>query len=273
MKGSDFLGIVFLVVCIAGIALFHYTPKEPTNVDIDKTLKKPVNTTKIGTPPDFKSYTDVVKKKHDFFNYMLPLIQQTNRATRAERDRLLAIDASTTLAAKERVLVQQLAKKYRVTIDPTADDLLSQDVKVELLIKIDAIPPSLILAQSANESAWGTSRFATQANNYFGIWCFTEGCGLTPKLRDEGLHHEVAYFESVQDGVNYYVRTINSHPAYRDLRAIRQQQRQKRNAVKGHALAEGLMKYSERGIEYVQEIQAMIRYNKLERFDLAHTQP
>ena len=267
MKGSDFLGIVFLVACIAGIALFHYTPKEPTNVDVDKTPTKSVSAIKVNAPPDFKSYTDVVKKKHDFFNYMLPLIQHTNRATGAERDRLLAIDSSTNLAAKERALVQQLAKKYRVTIDSTADDVLTQDVRAKLLVKIDSIPPSLILAQSANESAWGTSRFATQANNYFGIWCFTEGCGLTPKLRDEGLHHEVAYFESVQDGVNYYVRTINSHPAYRDLRAIRQEQRKRGNAVKGHDLAEGLMKYSERGIEYVQEIRAMIRYNKLEQFD------
>ena len=85
------------------------------------------------------------------------------------------------------------------------------------------------------------------------------------------MHHEVAYFDSVQEGVNYYVRTINSHPAYKDLRAIRLQKRQGSVPVAGYDLAEGLIKYSERGAEYIREIQAMIRYNKLQRYDVAAT--
>ena len=233
MKSADFMGVVILVVCIAAIAIFHYAAKGPADLDVDQADNRLFDSKKPNTRPDFKSYKDVTKKKHDFFNYMLPQIQQANRQTALERKQLLSLNTSTSLGAAE------------------------------------TLPPSLILAQSANESAWGTSRFATQANNFFGIWCFTQGCGLKPKLRDEGLHHEVAYFESVQEGVSYYVRTINSHPAYKDLRALRLKQRQKKTTVIGHDLAEGLIKYSERGDEYIKEIQAMIRYNKLQRFDLA----
>ena len=35
----------------------------------------------------------------------------------------------------------------------------------------------------------------------------------------------------------------------------------------GYDLAAGLVKYSERGQEYVKEIRAMIRYNKLAKYD------
>ncbi|MEJ6517942.1 MAG: glucosaminidase domain-containing protein [Pseudomonadales bacterium] len=269
MKSADFMGVVILVVCIAAIAIFHYAAKGPADLDVDQADNRLFDSKKPNTRPDFKSYKDVTKKKHDFFSYMLPQIQQANRQTALERKQILSLNTSTSLGAAERDIIKRLAKKYRVPMSSTNDGQLTDLVKSQLLAKVDTLPPSLILAQSANESAWGTSRFATQANNFFGIWCFTQGCGLKPKLRDEGLHHEVAYFESVQEGVSYYVRTINSHPAYKDLRALRLKQRQKKTTVIGHDLAEGLIKYSERGDEYIKEIQAMIRYNKLQRFDLA----
>ena len=141
--------------------------------------------------------------------------------------------------------------------------------KLDLLLnKVDVVPASLILAQSANESAWGTSRFATEANNFFGIWCFKKGCGLTPKYRDEGLVHEVARFDTVQDGVSHYVHTINTHPAYKHLRELRTEQRQVNNSLNGTKLAIGLTNYSIRRQAYVQEIQAMIRYNNLQQYNL-----
>jgi len=164
--------------------------------------------------------------------------------------------------------LHRLAKKYKVKeIDGTKQTLLSAESKDKLLKRIDAVPVSLILAQSANESAWGTSRFARQANNFFGIWCFSKGCGITPLQRDEGLVHEVAKFDTVQDGVNYYIRMINTHSAYRTLRQIRATQREKGEVLSGTKLADGLIKYSERGEAYVQEIKAMIRTNKLAQYN------
>jgi Bax protein len=59
-----------------------------------------------------------------------------------------------------------------------------------------------------------------------------------------------------------YMRNLNSHPAYRDLRAIRLKLSESQKEVTGHALAEGLMKYSERGEEYIKELRQMIRVNK-----------
>ncbi len=135
-----------------------------------------------------------------------------------------------------------------------------------LLLRVDVVPASLIVAQAAKESGWGTSRFAIQGNNYFGIWCFYQGCGLKPLRREANRTHEVASFDSVEQGVRYYVRTINTHVAYRELREMRAEARKSRQSLQGEQLANGLVRYSERGIAYVREVQSMIRDNNLQRF-------
>jgi Bax protein len=48
---------------------------------------------------------------------------------------------------------------------------------------------------------------------------------------------------------------------------LRQQAIDNNQAVTGVILAQGLIGYSERREEYVKEIQNMIRYNKLSRFN------
>ncbi|MDZ7684221.1 MAG: hypothetical protein U5O39_03780 [Gammaproteobacteria bacterium] len=73
-------------------------------------------------------------------------------------------------------------------------------------------------------------------------------------------------FDSVEEGVRYYIRTINTHSAYADLRHMRAVARRKDEMMPGAVLAGGLIRYSERGLPYVREIQSMIRYNALHRF-------
>ena len=85
--------------------------------------------------------------------------------------------------------LDKLAKKYRI------EKLTSKE---DLLLVIDILPPSLMLAQAANESNWGRSRFAEDFNNYFGIWCFKKGCGVVPNKRDKNASHEVASFKIAQ---------------------------------------------------------------------------
>jgi Bax protein len=212
--------------------------------------------------PDFASYTDVKQKKSAFFAFMLPTIRNANAGVMAERQFLLELELKQNkdeaFTEQENETLRQLAETYR----------LNEPDLAELLTRVDTVPASLVLAQAANESAWGTSRFAKSGNNYFGIWCFTAGCGKVPSARDAGKTHEVTRFHTVQDGTNYYLLTINSHPAYEALRQRRAAQRQDNLALNGEELANGLLRYSERGEAYVHEIQAMIRVNKLQQFTL-----
>ena len=141
----------------------------------------------------------------------------------------------------------------------------TQPLKVKLpalLQKIDVLPVELVLVQAANESAWGTSRFARKGYNFFGLWCFSKGCGFVPNRRNEGASHEVAKFDSLSRATYTYMRNLNRHDAYADLREIRSRLRANQIPITGVALAEGLMNYSERGAAYVEELQTMIRFNE-----------
>ena len=217
--------------------------------------------------PNFGAISDVKTKKRQFFSFLLPMIRDSNREILSHRELLLEIrdlvKNEAPLTDSIRHFVGGLSRRYKVNLD---NDLLAQIH--ELLLKVDVVPESLVLAQAANESGWGTSRFAQEANNLFGIWCFTPGCGLTPLSRDEGLTHEVARYGSVTESIEAYMHTINTNPAYIDLRQIRAETRGNADVMNGLTLAEGLINYSARGSDYVKEIQQLIRVNKLQEFNL-----
>lgn len=137
----------------------------------------------------------------------------------------------------------------------------------ELLEKVDVVPASLIFAQSANESAWGTSRFARGANNYFGQWCYSKGCGLVPSKREKNKIHEVKKFDSPYCSVVSYVHNLNTSINYKKLRFLRMNLRQAHKKIAGLVLVNGLDRYSERGQKYIKDIRSMIITNKLSIYD------
>ena len=200
--------------------------------------------------PSFDSIESTVVRKEVFFNYLLPVIHKKNAEIVALRNAI----SNNELNDNQ---LNDLAKKYRVETPS----------KEELLKVIDILPPSLVLAQAANESDWGRSRFAKDFNNYFGIWCFTKGCGVIPKDRDEDATHEVASFNSLEDCIDYYVLNINRSYAYEDLRLMRKNQRENLQPITGALLAEGLGNYAFPGDEYIESIQTLINFNQLERHD------
>ncbi len=244
-----------LIMTIIGIAAYHYRLR-----DIEQISPQPAS----ADVPDFKSFSDVKEKKLAFFSYMLPMVREANAIVMQDREFLLRMENLDKYSTRDTERLLDLRSRYKMSATNAVDTTQID----ELLKRVDIVPTSLILAQSANESAWGTSRFAMDANNYFGIWCFSKGCGLTPMNRDEGLHHEVARFDSIKAGIVHYIHTINTHTAYEELRSIRRELRLKNEALSGIEMAEGLLKYSERGPAYVHEIQAMIRYNNLQSYNL-----
>ena len=200
--------------------------------------------------PSFDSIESTVVRKEVFFNYLLPVIHKKNAEIVALRNAI----SNNELNDNQ---LNDLAKKYRVETPS----------KEELLKVIDILPPSLVLAQAANESDWGRSRFAKDFNNYFGIWCFSKGCGVIPKDRDEDATHEVASFNSLEDCIDYYVLNINRSYAYEDLRLMRKKQRENLQPITGTLLAQGLGNYAFPGDEYIESIQTLINFNQLERHD------
>ncbi|RBP81727.1 flagellar biosynthesis protein FlgJ [Marinomonas rhizomae] len=220
--------------------------------------------------PDFAAITDVKERKKSFFNYLTPFINEKNSLILKDRERLNALLTSNKkLSIKNKKWISTLRQNHKLK---TLESYSKNDIKT-LLNRLDIIPASLVLAQAANESAWGTSRFATQGNNYFGQWCFRKGCGLVPESRNEDADHEVRKFNDARESVFAYIDNLNTNAAYKKLRASRAQLRRNKEIITGIALAHGLEHYSERGQAYIEEIESLINYNKLWRFNRSQAAP
>ncbi|MDA0153809.1 glucosaminidase domain-containing protein [Vibrio sp. Makdt] len=216
--------------------------------------------------PDFAAIEDVNEKKNTFFSYLRPSINIENKRITKERAFLTKLSEAglNNVDSEDASYAKRLGKLYSL---PVPSSGLGDAWLTEMLNRVNVLPEALVLTQAANESAWGTSRFATKANNYFGHWCYTKGCGLVPLQRNEGSSHEVATFSSSQESVHRYFMNLNRNRAYADLRAIRA-----KLAAQGDdllttetatELTNGLLKYSERGSDYVTDLQAMIRHNEV----------
>lgn len=247
------LTIASIIIIVLGIWLLQPPPSIVKNIPEVEYSEEPV--------PDFSQYTVVKEKKVAFFDYLKPAIEAQNEYIKSVRQYIQGLRAKQIAGEKisesQQQELQFLLEEYRVKSDQDLEAIYS-----ELMRKVDIIPAELVLVQTANESAWGTSRFARNGYNFFGLWCFKKGCGFVPSRRNDGAAHEVAKFNDLSSAMYEYMRNLNSHPAYRDMRLIRQQYRNKQEPITAYSLAEGLTKYSERGEEYVDELRQMIRINK-----------
>ena len=84
------------------------------------------------------------------------------------------------------------------------------------------VPIEMLVGQAVLESGWGTSRFAKEANNLFGIRVFKS---TAPHLLPLGVEKwqgwGVRVFKTKCDSVKEYIRLLNEHPAYEDFRTMR----------------------------------------------------
>jgi len=210
--------------------------------------------------PDFAAIKDTAQRKEAFFDYLQPFINRENGRLHKIRQQLLTLQQQQSqghnFTLEEFAFIYSLFDEFKVDY-PEAD---ATGLK-ELLLRVDEIPDGLVLNQAAKESGWGSSRFAIEGFNFFGQWCFKSGCGFVPAKRGAGKYHEVAKFSDISSSVNAYFYNLNTFYVYDDLRAIRAEVRQLENQVSAQKLAHGLKRYSERGDEYVVEIQTMIVSN------------
>jgi Bax protein len=218
----------------------------------------------------------VPEKKEIFYRLMLPLIMHANEMVLVRRERLL--DAKAMLTNGETisndeierirdgaVLLRVLDKDEATQLGPDADQLAA--VIDELLYKLDIIPNGLALGQAAYESGYGTSRFAVEGNALFGQWTYG-GKGLVPEQQRKELgDHRIASYDWPFDSVRGYFINLMSHPAYEDFRRLRAKLRAEGKPLTSLALADGLIRYSERGQEYVDSLKGIIRVNKLDVAD------
>ena len=197
---------------------------------------------------------------------MLPLISYENRKISLERSRLQSIKDFlinfNTLTKSEIQFLEKISKKYRLKIK----NKHKLDIVNELLELVDIIPNSIVLAQAANESGWGTSRFAKEYNALFGEYTYDFSNGVVPLLRKEGEKHLVKSFDSYDKSVQSYFNNLNSHYAYKDFRTVRKIMRKNNNFNNINLLVNELDTYAA-DENYINTIKSIIHINKLDILD------
>ena len=221
---------------------------------------KPIYLTKL--PKDIKSLGNTNEKRELFIKILLPLILDENAKIIKDREKLFKILSKNFNTAGERVWLRRRFKEYKIE-----DKDLSK-----LKIRMDIVPVSLALAQAANESGWGTSRFALEGNALFGQWTWSKK-GISPENKDPNKTHKVLQFQILKASVRAYKNNLNTHNAYKDFRKARAEMRQENKAINGLKLTKHLKNYAAIGEKYVEILADIIVRNSLTDFDKANLLP
>ena len=221
---------------------------------------KPIYLTKL--PKDLKTLGDTKRKRELFIKIVLPLILAENHKITQDRQKLFKILAKNFNTVGERVWLKRRFKEYKIEDRDLA----------KLKLRMDIIPVSIALAQAANESGWGTSRFALEGNALFGQWTWSKK-GISPKNKDPDSSHKILQFQILKASVRAYKNNLNTHNAYQEFRETRAQLRQEGKEIIGLDLTKYLKNYASIGEKYVRILDDIIEKNSLTDFDKANLLP
>ena len=213
-------------------------------------------------PNEIKKIENTKKRKNLFIQIVLPLILEENNRIRVDRKKLFSILNKNINNNIEKRWINKKFKQYGV---------VNKDLST-LKIRMDTVPVSLAIAQSAKETGWGTSRFALEGNALFGQWTW-EGEGIKPSGADTNSTHKVMKFKVLKASVRAYIRNLNTHRSYKNFRRERAEQRDNFEKFNSLELADHLDKYAETGKEYVKILKQIIKQNSLTDFDDAKILP
>ena len=239
--------------------LFKETNYNLEDVRINK-LVKPVSLKLL--PKEIKKIENTKKRKDLFIQIILPLIIKENNNIKKDRKKLFSILNKSKNTKLEKIWLKKKFKQYGV---------INKDLST-LKVRMDEIPASMVIAQAAKETGWGTSRFAQEGNALFGQWTWS-GEGIKPAAADSDTTHKIMKFKVLQASVKAYQRNLNTHSSYKEFRSTRAGLRDDKKKLDSLILSEYLDSYAETGKEYVKILQQIIRQNKLKDFDDAKLLP
>ena len=240
--------------------------KKPLNPDLIKLINKESDFESLNNSISEINLNSLSDSKKHFVKTLLPLISYQNQSILLDRSKLQTIkdflSNKKTLPKSDLRFLQKISKKYRLK----NNDIHKFDLVKELLDIVDIIPNSIVLAQAANESGWGTSRFAREYNALFGEYTYDFSNGVIPLSREVGEKHLVKSFKSVEKSVQSYFINLNSHYAYKNFREVRKIMRKNNNFSNIKLLVNELDSYAA-DKNYIKTINSIIDINKLDQLD------
>jgi Bax protein len=196
----------------------------------------------------------------------------------ASKEKFVALMLPAILVAKheremDRLRLQQLLEKDRWSV---VDSIRYRHIMAryraknndEAMLRMQTLPNSVVLAQAAIETGWGTSRFFVEARNVFGIWSFSD--------RDKRIEARAVRgntkvylraYTNLVGSVRDYFDVLGTSNAFRGLRIVNE------TTDDPFILIPYLRNYSEKKGTYTRLVKKMITQNDLTRYDSYQIDP
>ena len=193
-------------------------------------------------PKDFAQIESQKYRNEVFIRILAPLALKINEELSNERHTLLRLERSLernkTLTPEENEKLEELAVKYDY-FSRNNDESRAANLINHLKVRINVIPPSILIAVAAMETNWGFSRIAQEANSLYKekVWYTNEG--LEPlENKDDGYRFKI--FDSLIDSMRSYALTFNSNISYQNVWDTRIEAAARQDKLIGESIAYSL---------------------------------
>lgn len=191
------------------------------------------------------------KSKRIFLEKTTAAITKVKKRLDAQYDMVYKLSLKKKLTPAEKATIDKLLKSYKVDGIPC------------LLKRLRTHPVSIVIAQAALETGWGSSRFYKEANNIFGIWSYNKN---EPRMaagvqRNGEKTIYVKKYPNLEASIEGYYRMMAKGRAYAQFRTARL------HTDNPFELIPYLDHYSELRHEYVKRLYYVIKSNKFYLLD------
>ena len=191
-------------------------------------------------PSDFAELEDENLRNQLFIQILSPLALKVNEDILAERSRLEQLtkhfEATHKLSKEQEAWLETTAEKYNVFTRFNGYRryklLLSKLIK-----KIDAVPPSIMIAAAGIETDWGKSRLTKEGNSLYKEVVWHSNDGLLPEDEKEDKTYRIKIFPSLYDAMKSFALKINSSINFENARTLREDSRQRHKLSDGRTMA------------------------------------
>jgi len=223
------------------------------NPDVPKVIEAPV----VKEKPTYKAPASTPKAKRLFLKNTIAAITKVKNRLDAQYQKVYEISQKTTPTPQEQALIDRLKKSYKAKGIPC------------LLKKLRTHPVSIVIAQAALETGWGSSRFYREANNIFGIWSFSKHePRMAAGVKREGVKTiYVKKYKNLEASIEGYYRMMAKGRAYKQFRNARLA------TDNPFEIIPFLDHYSELRHEYIKRLYFVIKSNKFYELDVPQYQP
>lgn len=195
-------------------------------------------------PTDFAKITDVNRRNKLFLQIIGPLALKLSDELRQERLTVRELRAAfltgADLTPEQEKFIEEKAAQYdiftRMTGRRRYDILLKR-----LELKVNIVPPSLLMAAAAIESDWGANRIVREGNSLYKELDWYTNQGLKPQDDQQDPSYRYKTFPSLYDSMKSYALRLNSNVNYEQMRLYRAEIEYREKPVTGRALAHTLL--------------------------------